>query len=309
MTSTDLPLTQAEFNRIKNFYRNYDSEKLIPLLKEMDEKSINVVQRAVKKISYILQNTAKTIPELMTEIIAEDEFQDVKSKWQEFTDSIEYTNSGYKYKDYILPVHMFEYNVFVDKHYIDEINNFEIIRNKNIIDVGAFIGDSAIILSPLTDKNVYSFEVDPQNFYYMQDTIKLNNLKNVIPVNIALGDEPGSVHINAKGSATTIADENCENKILYKQDSLDHFVKEHNNLSVGLIKVDIEGYEMNFLQGAINTIKEQKPVLLISIYHNWNDYSGIKLFIESLNLGYKFKIRASSIATCTSETLLICEVL
>lgn len=49
--------------------------------------------------------------------------------------------------------------------------------------------------------------------------------------------------------------------------TLDSFVEE-NNIRVGLIKVDIEGSEQDFLKGAEKTIKTQKPFLLISIYHN-----------------------------------------
>lgn len=43
--------------------------------------------------------------------------------------------------------------------------------------------------------------------------------------------------------------------------SLDAFV-EQNHLDVGLIKVDIEGFEQSFLQGAERTIKSQRPSLI-----------------------------------------------
>jgi FkbM family methyltransferase len=46
-----------------------------------------------------------------------------------------------------------------------------------------------------------------------------------------------------------------------KVDTLDNYVTRHN-LQVGLIKVDIEGYEQKFLAGAVNTIKKQKPIFL-----------------------------------------------
>jgi hypothetical protein len=63
------------------------------------------------------------------------------------------------------------------------------------------------------------------------------------------------------------------------------------------------------LAGAINTIKKQKPVLLLSIYHNANDFFEIKPLIESWNLGYKFKIRKLSMKEYfLVETMLICEI-
>ena len=80
-----------------------------------------------------------------------------------------------------------------------------------------------------------------------------------------------------------------------------------NKLKVGLLKIDIEGFESYLLQGAIETIKSQKPALLISIYHNGHDFFEIKPWLESLNLGYKFKIRKAWDHNTNRDTLLICE--
>ncbi len=45
-----------------------------------------------------------------------------------------------------------------------------------------------------------------------------------------------------------------------------------------------------FLSGAVETIKSQKPMLFISIYHSVEDFFEIKPWIENLDLGYKFEI-------------------
>ena len=90
--------------------------------------------------------------------------------------------------------------------------------------------------------------------------------------------------------------------------TLDSYVKE-NNIEVGLIKTDLEGFEQPFLRGAIETIKEQKPVLIISIYHNYSDFFEIKPMLENLNLGYKFKIiEPKALESAIVSTLLLAEV-
>ena len=55
--------------------------------------------------------------------------------------------------------------------------------------------------------------------------------------------------------------------------------------------MDIEGAEQKALQGAVETLKRFKPDLAISIYHSLKDYSEIALWIDSLQLGYKFHVR------------------
>lgn len=89
---------------------------------------------------------------------------------------------------------------------------------------------------------------------------------------------------------------------------MDKYVAQ-NNIQVGLIKVDIEGFEQNFLKGAEQTIKSQRPILLISIYHNYDDFYKIKPMIEGWNLGYDFSLfqGVQNSGPIAVETLLVCE--
>ena len=78
-------------------------------------------------------------------------------------------------------------------------------------------------------------------------------------------------------------------------------------MEIGLIKVDIEGGEPNFLIGAKKTICEQKPIILLSIYHNAHDFFELKPLLESWNLGYTFAIHKPTYESITGETLLLVE--
>lgn len=86
--------------------------------------------------------------------------------------------------------------------------------------------------------------------------------------------------------------------------SIDEIVAEHQ-LEVGLIKLDVEGAEPDIIQGALNTIKEQKPLLVIAFYHQPDEFYELKPFLESLNLGYKFMVRRSAISMPISDAVLI----
>jgi hypothetical protein len=60
---------------------------------------------------------------------------------------------------------------------------------------------------------------------------------------------------------------------------------------VDIIKMDIEGYELNGLRGAVETLKGFKPKLAIAVYHGGEDLFRIPLFMEELGLGYKMYLR------------------
>ncbi|EJK3623968.1 FkbM family methyltransferase [Campylobacter jejuni] len=216
------------------------------------------------------------------------------------------------YKGYFLPIRQFEISVFLNKHglYLFEELTLNSIKNKDIIDVGGFIGDSAIFFEKeVTLKNIYSFEATKSNYDLMLKTLKLNNSSRIIPVNKGLGskNEILNITVNGGGSSLISSSVNGDNIEQCEVITLDDFVKEHN-IEVGFIKVDIEDFEQEFLKGAINTIKTQKPAMLISIYHNYSDFFQIKPLIESWDLGYKIKIFKPVDGDISTETALLCEV-
>ena len=98
-----------------------------------------------------------------------------------------------------MPCNNFEFGVFNEKHGISNIENINYFKNKNIIDAGGYIGDYAIIFSDYTDNKVYSFEPFKSNYDLMLKTIELNDIKNIVPINMALGNENKEIFIYYDG--------------------------------------------------------------------------------------------------------------
>ena len=88
--------------------------------------------------------------------------------------------------------------------------------------------------------------------------------------------------------------------------TIDEYV-EKNSIKVGLIKTDVEGAEQNLFKGAMNTIIEQRPTLLISIYHSAADFFDIKPMLEKLDLNYQFRIYRPTMMNILTDTILIAE--
>ena len=190
--------------------------------------------------------------------------------------------------------------------------DLEYIKNKDIIDAGAFTGDTSIPLSKVTDKNIYAFEPFKESFDLLKKNIEDNNIKNIVPVNKSLGNINGerTLYLSGNNVQGITSDSNMRqyNEELKVQEvTVDEFVKE-NNLNVGYITIDVEGAKMDLLNGAINTIKTQKPILFISIYHKVSDYYGIIPWIANLDLGYEFNIIKENPWTFLADTLVTCKI-
>ncbi len=199
----------------------------------------------------------------------------------------------YHYGGYFLPKEQFEISIFWHKHSLKQAFSqatLESMRHKDFIDVGGFIGDSAIIFErEFCDRQIHSFEATRLNYNLMLETLKLNNSSRIIPINKALGSKQETLRISINGSGSSILLGQSNEFEEIESITLDSYVKAHN-IEVGFIKVDIEGFEQEFLQGAKETICTQKPAMLISIYHQADDFFDIKPMIASWNLGYSFKI-------------------
>lgn len=181
---------------------------------------------------------------------------------------------------------------FIDLNLTKEDEEF--LKNKDIIDAGAYTGDTSLPLAKITSKNVYAFEPFEKSFELLKKNISDNEINNIVPVNKSLGNFEGERTLylagnNAQGITSDPNARNYDREIKIQETTIDKFVKE-NDLNVGFITIDVEGAELDLLNGAIETIKSQKPILSISIYHKLSDYFNIIPWVADLNLGYEFKI-------------------
>lgn len=173
----------------------------------------------------------------------------------------------------------------------------EAIKSKIIFDFGACDGHGSLLYSEVA-KYVYSFE--PVTEQYENVKVFLNKAgvsDKVSVVNYGVGDSSSSIEfMHLKGASQVATPEliaqypNAERSTV-NITTIDKFVKDNNVEQIGLMKFDIEGYEYNAIAGAIETIKRDKPVLIISLYHSFKDLFEIKDVINNLGLGYKFMFR------------------
>lgn len=86
--------------------------------------------------------------------------------------------------------------------------------------------------------------------------------------------------------------------------SIDELIEEYTLNRVDMIKLDVEGSEIEALQGATRSIITYKPRLQISIYHRIEDIFEIPLMIKALRPDYHFYIGHH--APDVHETVLYC---
>ena len=288
--------------------REDSAQRFSALISGLDNESRNTVSDIIHRMGMIADGN-KSLQDVYTQR-EQEEFVRMND---EFSSKIVKLNDNlYYYNGYYLPVNQFDSSVFYSKYAIDELTTLDSVRNKDIIDAGGYVGDTALLFSSYTDKSIHLFEASPSNMDIIRETIRLNHLENIVPVSKALGEKSGTAtfSLGERNSCNSLVERpgyNYPNHIEVPVITLDDYVRE-NNLEVGLIKVDIEGGEQLLLKGAVETIRTQHPILLISIYHSANDFFEIKPMIEKMCDKYTFRIIKPANSAIVIETILLAEV-
>lgn len=288
--------------------REDSAQRFSALISGLDNESRNTVSDIIHRMGMIADGN-KSLQDVYTQR-EQEEFVRMND---EFSSKIVKLNDNlYYYNGYYLPVNQFDSSVFFTRYGIDKLTTLDSVRNKHIIDAGGYVGDTALLFSSYTDKNIHVFEASPSNMDIIRETIRLNHLDNIVPVSKALGEKSGTAtfSLGERNSCNSLVERpgyNYPDHIEVPVVTLDDYVRE-NNLEVGLIKVDIEGGEQLLLRGAVETIRTQHPILLISIYHSANDFFEIKPMIEKMCDKYTFRIVKPANPAIALETILLAEV-
>lgn len=167
------------------------------------------------------------------------------------------------------------------------------------IDVGANIGLYTITASKLVGETgkVLAFDPSEREFELLEKNVRHNRCKNVEIFKVALSNITGYANLFVSGQSNTgvntlmevftrkVVLERIDKVKTYK---LDDFLLSKDIQKITIIKVDIEGGERNFLEGAKETLKKFKPVLMVEIsrlnitHKGSNDFDVFKL-LESMN--------------------------
>lgn len=174
-------------------------------------------------------------------------------------------------------------------------------ENEVLVDIGAYTGDSTLdyIKTYRKYKKIYCYEITPQSVESMKNN--LSEYKNIEIVNKGVGAEAGKMFLQtcAQDASTNGLDESG-NGIEIEVATLDEDVAE----KVTLIKMDIEGAEKDALRGCVRHIKEERPKLLVCVYHNNTDIIEIPKMIVDMRDDYKFYLRSNGMQWAPAELVL-----
>lgn len=167
-------------------------------------------------------------------------------------------------------------------------------KNMTIIDVGANKGCFSLLAAKLMDDygRILSFEPEPINCSWILRSINANNYKSISLFKIALSDSDRTTDLylgEKSGFHSLIPPSNNpeSEKIIVTQKRLDTVLQENKISEVDLIKIDVEGSELQVLKGATETIKQNKNLNIFLDLHPQKGVNIYEICDFLLDHGYK----------------------
>jgi len=190
------------------------------------------------------------------------------------------------------------------QYFLDSL--YQIDDHEVFVDCGAYIGDTAeqVIRRNPAFSRIVAIEADPGNFDRLTKwigTLAAPVASRISALNAAVGAKRGRLRFQASGTdgARLAADGNVEVECIpidgLVSEAGPTFIKMEDDLlceaGPTFIKMDIEGAELDALEGARRSIQTYRPILSICVYHKQDDLWRIPLFINTLVEDYRLFLR------------------
>jgi len=190
---------------------------------------------------------------------------------------------------------------------------YKVKKGDAVIDAGANCGHLSIFFSQAAGKDgtIYAFEPDSINIKRIESNIALNkNLDdNIEIIDLLLWNKNEQVDFYESGTVGSSAVWIPDTTLCVKKQAItiDDWVKQNRIPKIDFIKMDIEGAEIEALDGCVETIRELKPNFAIASYHVINGeqtFIKVEAFFKKHQYPYKtVRFRKNEIITFAGPSI------
>lgn len=168
---------------------------------------------------------------------------------------------------------------------------FKKYPNLKMIDVGANIGDTVALVRSKVSFPIISIDGDDDFFEFLKKNTR--QFKDVQVFKQLLGEKDEEVQAELKKSIETARLQygNFGNsKTSLPVVTLDSFIKKYRGIEQSkLLKIDTDGYDMKIVRGALEYIRETKPIIFLEydpVFFTEQGEIGVTTLLMLENLGY-----------------------
>ena len=184
-----------------------------------------------------------------------------------------------------------------------------------VMDIGANIGYYALMEARVC-KKVYAIEPGTDNYPVLLDNVRLNGYGNIETYRTAIGDHNGTVKFTINPTAPNwnrvAVDGNSDSGhvIEVPLQKLDSFWEDRGRPKVNMLRMDVEGYELQILSGATEMIRTCRPAMFLEVHRDHiKNYGGSARELFAILAEYGYSITHSFVVGHPSYTGKLTDIL
>jgi len=180
-------------------------------------------------------------------------------------------------------------NGFYEKELLEGMCKLALDKDGVALDIGANVGNHSLFLASQFS-HVVAFEPVPRNCWILKSNIHLNNIKNITVIEKGLSDRNRKMVINNLDPENTNTPLGELDDRFSDHDSVDVVVGDQLvselvlSRRICLIKIDVEGHEVDVVRGLTKTIEKCKPLIFWEAF-NLEEVNKTRRVLESI--GYR----------------------
>ena len=156
------------------------------------------------------------------------------------------------------------------------IPEYGIFHDDIIIDIGGYIGTFAIPASKkVKNGKIFSIEACKDTFTILKKNLKLNNIDNVIPFNIAISDsnKNSKLYYAPKGGSwgNSLTKNSSSGFEIVKSKTLKTFMNENKIPYCDFMKINCEGSEFEIILSSNKQTLQKVNTILILYHEDYNE--------------------------------------
>lgn len=174
-----------------------------------------------------------------------------------------------------------------------------LVEQGTCLDIGANIGNHSLFFSQHFSE-VVAIEPHPRTYRLLQLNSELAG--NIVPINAGCSDRrrtawaienPTNIGGTSISAESERADEGA-GKVRFELYPLDDMEAVNRRNDIGFVKIDIEGHEMECLEGATDTLKKHKPVIALEVSRSsiHDGKSAAVEYLKQIGYGFVYEIAA-----------------
>lgn len=173
-----------------------------------------------------------------------------------------------------------------ESHKDKAFKTLNLSENESFLDLGAYRGDTIKEFLHYANNYEKIVAVEPDKRTFKKLQIYCENLKNCTTLNNAVWNESKELFFDGNKGRGGSAKDTGES--IYSV-TVDELTEKYGKFTY--INIDVEGAEKEMLQGAKNTLQQNKPKLCVAGYHRSEDIFALTNQINEINGDYKIYLR------------------